>query len=102
MKARDAALGSASALKRLAGHEQVSTKCHRATDQGVSRLPRHEVAAVAQQERADVIGEHRGRHAIEGRIDDVVAGAEQDQRARALVAPDHRGSLRAVAVNALS
>lgn len=51
----------------------------------VRRLPWHEVAAVAQQERADVVAEHGSSHAIEGRVDDVVAGSEQHQRAGVIV-----------------
>ena len=64
----------------------------------VRRLPRHEVAAVAEQERADVVGKDDRGHAVEVRVEHVVARAEQDQdldvvRSRAIIGSSLRGGL---------
>src|SRR6266545_5706356 len=59
--------------------EQVSAeRPHRARER-VRCLPRHEVAAVAEEKRPDVVREDGRGHAVVVRVQDVVARAEHDQ-----------------------
>ena len=66
------------------------------------RLPRHEVAAIAEQERADVVREHDGGHAVELGVDHVIGRAEQDSARVGFGVAIAVGSLRAVPENVLS
>ncbi len=59
-------------------------------DERVGRLPGDEVAAVAEQERPDVVVEDEGGHAVEVGGDDVVRRAVEDGRRGVGVAAEHR------------
>ena len=58
-----------------ARREQVGGHHPHPAHQRVRRLPGHEVTAVAEQERPDVLVEHGGGHEVEVRVEDVVRQA---------------------------
>ena len=60
-RARRPTPGAALRPRRSACRRSRSLQKRGAADQRVRGLPRHEVATVAQQERADVVGEHQRR-----------------------------------------
>src|SRR4051794_23453184 len=62
--------------------EQVRAESPHSADDLVRGLPLDEVAAVAEEERTDVVREHHRGHAVEVRIDHVVRRAEENERLR--------------------
>src|SRR5215213_5784600 len=76
-------------LPGTVGSEEVTAEGGGAGDEGIGRLPRHEVAAVPEEERAHDAVEHGGRHAVEVGVEDVVRRPEEDERGRVGVAPQH-------------
>src|SRR5919112_1179403 len=60
--------------------EEVTAEGRGPADQRMWRLPRHEVAAVAQEERAHDAVEHGRGHAVEVGVEDVVRRAVEDER----------------------